>query len=91
MSNSITIGEAAKLSGLSPRRLRHLEEYGYLSPAWQDVGSGRKIRIYDEAAVLQLRRIADLMRQGFPPRVAAEKAGESIERDVVSPAKRATK
>lgn len=74
MSNSISISEAAKLSGLSPRRLRHLEEYGYIAPGWQEVGGGRRIRVYDEATIQRLKAMADLIRQGFPPRVAAEKA-----------------
>jgi DNA-binding transcriptional MerR regulator len=78
MSKNISIGEAARLCGLSPRRLRHLEEYGYMSPGWHDVGGGRKIRVYDEAAISRLQRIADLMKQGFPPRVAAEKAGGAL-------------
>jgi DNA-binding transcriptional MerR regulator len=61
MSGS-TIGEAAALSGWSPRMLRYLDAAGILSGA----RSRSRYRLYAEREVALLRRLADLrLRFGF--------------------------
>lgn len=69
----VTIGTAARLTGLSPRKLRYLEEAGYVTPFLLATPGGRRLRGYDGTTLDRLRRLAELLAQGFPPRVAAAK------------------
>ena len=69
-----TISEACKSAGLQIRTLRYLHERGYLQATWLELG-GQRVRVYDDVAVERIGRISALLREGFPPRIAAGKAG----------------
>lgn len=58
-----TIGEIARRTGVSHRRLRHWEHEGLLVPAEVAAGTGR--RRYDDAQIGRVRTIARLRDQGF--------------------------
>ncbi|MEU8343514.1 DNA-binding transcriptional regulator, MerR family [Actinomadura meyerae] len=55
------IGELARLSGTTPRALRHYEEAGLLSSRRASNG----YRIYDEGAVVRVRNIRHLLAAGL--------------------------
>jgi DNA-binding transcriptional MerR regulator len=57
------IGELARRTGLTVRTLHHYDEIDLLSPAERSDGGHR---VYDEAAVQRLYRIASLRSLGFP-------------------------
>lgn len=60
----VTIGEFARLSGLTPKALRLYDELGLLPPARVDPASG--YRLYDPAQLAQARLVAWLRRLGLP-------------------------
>jgi DNA-binding transcriptional MerR regulator len=55
------IGEAARRSGLSPRRIRHYQSRGLVSP---EVTAGGH-RLFSAADIERLQRIAALLAQGL--------------------------
>jgi MerR family transcriptional regulator, thiopeptide resistance regulator len=57
------IGELAQRTGLTVRTLHHYDEIGLLTPAERSDGGHR---VYDEASVQRLYRIASLRSLGFP-------------------------
>jgi Cu(I)-responsive transcriptional regulator len=62
MTNLVTIGDAARLTGLTAKRIRHYESLGLL-PAARRTGSG--YRCYDDAALHTLRFVAHARTLGF--------------------------
>ncbi len=60
MADAITIGEASRRTGWSPRMLRYLEQEGLVVPSRSEAGYRR----YGVLELNQLRTLADL-RQGF--------------------------
>lgn len=58
-----TVGEAARLGGVSVRTLHHYEAIGLLVPSAR---SGADYRLYDEAALDRLARILYYRELGFP-------------------------
>lgn len=57
-----TIGEVARMSGLSPRMLRHYDEIGLLNPADRTAAG---YRIYTDSDLLKLQRILSLRVTGL--------------------------
>lgn len=64
LKNTCSITDAAKQSGLSPRKIRYLEELGHIVPEYIKVGSICQRR-YSPALIAQLAEIAKLRREGF--------------------------
>lgn len=58
-----SIGEAARLAGISVRALRHYDKTGLLRPSTQ---TGAGYRMYDEAALCRLQQILFFKELGFP-------------------------
>jgi len=61
MELRVQIGELAERTGVSRRSIRYYEQQGLLHPGRTDKGW----RTYDEAAVLQVRNIAELIGAGL--------------------------
>lgn len=57
-----TIGEVARMSGLSPRMLRHYDEIGLLAPAGRSISGYRQ---YDDNDLLRLQRIMSFRATGM--------------------------
>jgi DNA-binding transcriptional MerR regulator len=57
-----TIGEVARMSGLSPRMLRHYDEIGLLAPAGRSISGYRQ---YDDTDLLRLQRILSFRATGM--------------------------
>ena len=63
MSEEMTVGEIARLAGVSVRALHHYDEIGLVAP------SGRSLagyRTYDEAAIDRLQEVLLFRELGFP-------------------------
>ena len=64
LKGTFSITDAAKQSGLSPRKIRYLEELGHIVPEYIKIGSICQRR-YSPALIAQLAQIAKLRREGF--------------------------
>ena len=60
---SYTVNKLAKLSGVSPRTLRHYDDIGLLKPAFH---GDNKYRYYEEKQILLLQQILFFRELGFP-------------------------
>jgi DNA-binding transcriptional MerR regulator len=60
---SYTVNKLAKLSGVSPRTLRHYDDIGLLKPAFH---GDNKYRYYEENQILLLQQILFFRELGFP-------------------------
>jgi Cu(I)-responsive transcriptional regulator len=72
MATRVTIGEAARLTGLTAKRVRHYESLGLLPRATR-TESG--YRLYDDAALHTLRFVAHARALGFGMDEIAELVG----------------
>lgn len=72
----ITIGLASRLVGIPVKNLRYLHDRGYVPVTWIEVGD-RRVRVYNEATIERLKQIAALIKDGYPPSVAARKTAEA--------------
>ena len=78
LKDTYSITDAAKQSGLSPRKIRYLEELGHIVPEYIEMGSTCQRR-YSPALIDQLAKIAELRRQGFEVGAAVSKVKEGNE------------
>ncbi|MGD9696246.1 MAG: MerR family transcriptional regulator [Thermoleophilia bacterium] len=58
---TVRIGEAARLTGLTPRTLRYYEEIGLLSPAPEGAGATRQYTAADIDRLERIRELQDLL------------------------------
>src|ERR1700712_4105042 len=61
MPSSLSVGQLARLSGVSARSIRHYDEHGLLTSTRADNG----YRVFPAAAVAQVRQIQRLIATGF--------------------------
>ena len=74
-----SIGEVARMSGVSARMLRHYDDIGLLPPSDRSVSGYRQ---YSEADLLRLQRVLSLRATGMGlPEIAAALSGELTERE----------
>lgn len=62
MRNRLTIGEAARLLGITPKAIRHYHKIGLLS---EPERTASDYRLYDATALLRLQRIRRLQAMGL--------------------------
>ena len=70
----VPIGEAAKLTGLSIRRVRYLSDKNYIEPPILFISGEISYRYYDQNHIAQMKRIKELQDQGYKLSIAARKA-----------------
>ena len=64
LTDTMSIGTAAKISGLTPRQIRYLEERNYIKPIYIDV-NGQRQRRYTRQQVDIMAYIAKLRSEGY--------------------------
>ena len=64
LTDTMSIGAAAELSGLTSRQIRYLEERNYIQPIYIDV-NGQRQRRYTRQQVDKLAYIARLRSEGY--------------------------
>ena len=62
---TFSIGDAAKLCGVSQKQLRNWEARGYIPPATRVVCGERAYRHFTEKQVKQIQAIKRLMDEGY--------------------------
>lgn len=70
-----SIGEAARICGVTEKQIRHWEERGHIPPPQRVICGKRSYRQFTEEWFIRLRRIRQYLDEGFTLSVAAKKAG----------------
>jgi DNA-binding transcriptional MerR regulator len=69
-----SIGQVARLAGVSIKQIRFWEEKGYLEKAKRLICGERRYRQYDMRDVERIRWIKDFMEEGYTLKEAAKKS-----------------
>lgn len=72
-----SIGDTARITGVTEKQLRHWEDRGYIQGINRVVCGARAYRIYSEDQIQLLTAIKGYLNEGFTLSVAAEKANKN--------------
>jgi DNA-binding transcriptional MerR regulator len=72
--NNYSIGDTAKMTGVSQKQIRNWEAKGYIKPAERIVSGNRAYRRFTLAQVETISRIKDYLEQGYTLAVSVNKA-----------------
>lgn len=81
MNMSFSIGDTARMTGVSEKQLRNWEQRGYIQNIQRVISGERGYRRYSEAQVQQIKAIKGMLDQGFTLPVAAEKSLQISEKE----------
>ena len=70
-----SIGEAARICGVTEKQIRHWEERGFIPPPQRVICGKRAYRQFTEEGFRLISRIKEYLDEGFTLTVAAKKAG----------------
>ncbi len=70
-----SIGEAARICGVTEKQIRHWEERGHIPHPQRVICGKRDYRQFTEEGFKLIRRIREYLDEGFTLPVAAKKAG----------------
>jgi DNA-binding transcriptional MerR regulator len=74
-TKTYSIGEAARICGVTEKQIRHWEEKGYMPPSQRVICGNRSYRQFTEEEFKLIRRIKDALDDGYTLSGAAKKAG----------------
>jgi hypothetical protein len=74
-NKTYSIGEAARICGVTEKQIRHWEEKGHLPSLERVICGKRSYRQFSETELKQIRRIKRFLDEGFTLASAAKKAG----------------
>lgn len=74
----ISIGEVARQTGMSVRRVRYLSDKNYIQQPILSVSGGISYRYYTQNHIEQLKHIKMLQDEGYTLKIAAMKAGLEV-------------
>jgi DNA-binding transcriptional MerR regulator len=72
---SYSIGEAARICGVTEKQIRHWEEKGHMPQPQRVICGKRSYRLFGDGELKQIRRIKKFLDEGFTLASAARKAG----------------
>ena len=73
-----SIGEAARMCGVSAKQIRHWEDKGYIPEPQRVVCGERSYRKFGEDDLEMIKRIARYLNMGYTLPVAVDKAATDI-------------
>ena len=73
-----SIGETARICGVTEKQIRHWEERGHLPHPQRVICGKRDYRQFTEEGFKLIRRIREYLDEGFTLPVAAKKAGAEV-------------
>jgi DNA-binding transcriptional MerR regulator len=77
-----SIGEAARICGVTEKQIRHWEEKGHMPSPQRVICGKRSYRQFGEAELKQIRKIKKYLDEGFTLASAAKKASEIPKKEV---------
>ena len=78
MQNSVSIGEAARLTGTTLKKLRYWQEKKYLPEPILSTCGERTFRFYDEAHIAYIKRLQKYIDEGFTVKAASVKTSNDF-------------
>jgi DNA-binding transcriptional MerR regulator len=81
--NSFSIGDTARMTGVSQKQIRHWEGRGYIQPAMRVVCGERAYRYFSKTQVEQIKTVKAMIDQGFTLAHAAQVAKNSNRKEKV--------
>ena len=73
-----SIGEAARICGVTEKQIRHWEEKGHMPQPDRVICGKRSYRQFGEAELKQIRRIKKFLDEGFTLASAAKRAASTL-------------
>jgi MerR family redox-sensitive transcriptional activator SoxR len=73
-----SIGEAARICGVTEKQIRHWEEKGHIPSPQRVICGKRDYRQFTEEGFKLIRRIKEYLDEGFTLSMAAKKAGAEV-------------
>ena len=73
-----SIGEAARICGVTEKQIRHWEEKGHMPQPDRVICGKRSYRQFGEAELKQIRKIKKYLDEGFTLASAAKKAASTL-------------
>jgi DNA-binding transcriptional MerR regulator len=74
-NKTYSIGEAARICGVTEKQIRHWEEKGHMPSLQRVICGKRSYRQFGEVELKQIRKIKKYLDEGFTLASAAKKAG----------------
>ena len=63
--NTFSIGDTARMTGVSQKQIRHWESRGYIPSAMRVVCGARAYRYFSKSQVEQIKAVKAMLDQGF--------------------------
>ena len=76
-----SIGEAARICGVTEKQIRHWEEKGHMPSPQRVICGKRSYRQFGDTELKQIRRIKKFLDEGFTLASAAKKAAEITKKE----------
>jgi DNA-binding transcriptional MerR regulator len=81
-NSMFSIGDTARITGVSQKQIRHWESRGYISPAMRVVCGERAYRYFSKNQVEQMKAMKAMLDQGFTLAHAVQVAKNSNSKEV---------
>ncbi len=79
MKKTYSIGDTAKITGITEKQLRHWEEQNYLIDIERTVCGERAYRRYSEDQIKQIAKMKEYLDMGFTLKSSAKLAKDAAE------------
>jgi len=80
MKRTFSIGDTARITGITEKQLRHWEQQGYLSDIERVVCGERSYRRFSEAQIQQISKMREYLDMGYTLKSSAKLANDVAEK-----------
>ena len=80
MKRTFSIGDSARLTGITEKQLRHWEQQGYLSDIERVVCGIRSYRRFSEDQINQISKMKEYLDMGYTLKSSAKLAKDAAEK-----------
>ena len=80
MKRTFSIGDTARITGITEKQLRHWEEQGYLSDIERVICGIRSYRRFSEAQIKQISKMKEYLDMGYTLKSSAKLAKDAAEK-----------
>ena len=80
MKRTFSIGDTARITGVTEKQLRHWEEQGYLSDIERTICGDRAYRRFSEDQINQISKMKEYLDMGYTLKSSAKLAKDAAEK-----------